>query len=149
MRVLRVMFCVLLIAGAGGVETRGQDGGEPPDSAAASSVVPAQVVERVSRAFSNGDANLLLGTTSDRIEVGLPGTRAYYSRSQAMYVLREFFNEHGPTRFAVEDVTKAGTSYFVTGRFWHSRGEQPMHVYTRFSSRGDNRLYEVRVEALR
>jgi len=149
MRVLRVLFCILLIAGVGGVEARGQVGGESPDSAAASSVVPAQVVERVSGAFSNGDADLLLGTTTDRIEVGLPGTRAYYSRSQAMYVLREFFNEHGPTRFAVEDVSKAGTSYFVTGRFWHSRGEQPMHVYTRFSSGGDNRLYEVRVEALR
>ena len=117
------------------------------DSATTS--VPAELVNRVSAAFQNGDAQQLLGETSNRIEVGLPGTRAYYSRSQAVYVLREFFKEHDPARFTVEDVSEAGTSYFVTGRFWHSRSGQPMHVYTRFANGDAYRVYEIRVEPIR
>jgi hypothetical protein len=114
-----------------------------------SASVPSELIERVSSAFQNGDAQKLLGETSNRIEVGLPGTRAYYSRSQAVYVLREFFEEHVPTRFSVEDVSEAGTSYFVTGRFWYSRSEQPMHVYTRFANGDAYTVYEIRVEPIR
>lgn len=115
----------------------------------ASASVPSELVDRVSAAFQSGDAQRLLGETSSRIEVGLPGTRAYYSRSQAVYVLREFFQEHDPTRFTVDDVSEAGTSYFVTGRFWHSRSEQPMHVYTRFANGDSYTVYEIRVEPIR
>lgn len=138
-----MMLCVLIAFSLRG----GISYAQQADNGAAS--VPAELVNRVSAAFQNGDVQQLLGETSNRIEVGLPGTRAYYSRSQAVYVLREFFQEHDPTRFTVEDVSEAGTSYFVTGRFWHSRSEQPMHVYTRFANEDAYTVYEIRVEPIR
>jgi hypothetical protein len=140
---------LLTWVGMGHADVRAQQRGDSPDSTVVSSAVPGRIVDRVASSFADGDAEQLLGETSERIEVGLPGTRAYYSRSQAVYVLREFFDDHDPTRFEVEDVSKAGASYFVTGRFWHSRSEQPMHVYTRFATRGSNHLHEIRVEPIR
>lgn len=137
------ILCVLIVLAL----CAGPSYAQQADNAAAS--VPSELVSRVSAAFQNGDAQQLLGETSNRIEVGLPGTRAYYSRSQAVYVLREFFEEHDPTRFTVEDVSEAGASYFVTGRFWYSRSEQPMHVYTRFANGDGYTVYEIRVEPIR
>lgn len=142
-RSLPLMLCMLVAFALCGPISYAQQA----DNGSAS--VPAELVDRVSAAFQTGDAQQLLGDTSNRIEVGLPGTRAYYSRSQAIYVLREFFQEHDPTRFTVEDVSEAGTSYFVTGRFWHSRSEQPMHVYTRFANGEAYTVYEIRVEPIR
>ncbi|PEN14534.1 DUF4783 domain-containing protein [Longibacter salinarum] len=149
MRFLKVMVCMLVFAAMGSTVASAQEADTSSESADSTSGVPEQVITRVSNSFQNGDADLLLEQTADRIEVSLPGTRAYYSRSQAMYVLRAFFQEHDPTRFEIEDVSKAGASYFVTGRFWYSRSEQPMHVYTRFVSRSGHKLYEIRVEPLR
>jgi len=140
---MTMMLCVLIAFAWPGHISYAQDA----ENASAS--VPSELVDRVSVAFQTGDVEQLLGETSSRIEVGLPGTRAYYSRSQAVYVLREFFKEHDPSRFTVDDVSEAGTSYFVTGRFWHSRSEQPMRVYTRFASGTSNTVYEIRVEPLR
>ena len=140
---MTMMLCVLVVFACSGDIIYAQD----TENASAS--VPSELVDRVSLAFQTGDVEQLLGETSSRIEVGLPGTRAYYSRSQAVYVLREFFQEHDPTGFTVDDVSQAGTSYFVIGRFWHSRSEQPMHVYTRFASGASYTVYEIRVEPLR
>jgi len=155
-RCLFVMLCALMVCGLGGVKASfAQQPSSSPQSETvqqaqdSSNAVPRKLVDRVVAAFQAGDAQRLLGNTSARIEVGLPGTRAYYSRSQAVYVLREFFQEHDPVRFTVEDISQAGASYFVTGRFWHSRSEQPMNVYTRFASGSSHTLYEIRVEPSR
>lgn len=131
----------------GGFDARAQQ--RPETDTVSASGVPEAVVERVQSAFEDGNADLLLDDAADRVEVSLPGTRAYYSRSQAMYVLREFFDNHGPRRFATKDVSTAGTSFFITGRFWHVRSEQPFSVYTRFSGTDQAQLQEVRIEPVR
>lgn len=119
------------------------------DTTAAAILVPEHLVRRVSSAFRQGNAAQLLETTAERIDVGLPGARAYYSRSQAVYVLRAFFQQHPPQRFEVGEISKASSSYFITGRYWYAQGEQPMRVYTRFATEETDPLQEIRVEPLR
>lgn len=104
------------------------------------------VAERVQQAFAAGDADGLLSPAADRVEINLFGTRTFYSRDQAFYVLRAFFEEHGPRRFEVQDTVQTGGAYFVTGTYWHVRDDRPLRVFVRLSaSEAQWRLQEVRV----
>jgi hypothetical protein len=123
-------------------------------SSAASESVPETVVRRLGNAFSGGDAQSLLENAADRVEVSLFGARTYYSRSQALLVMRDFFEKYGPRKFESAEVAETGNSYFVTGRYWHVRAESPLRVYIRVSrtdaaSPPTWRLHEIRIERKR
>jgi len=104
------------------------------------------VVERVQRALSAGAPSTLLTPAADRVEITLFGTRTFYSRDQAFYVLQNFFKEHGPRRFAVQDTVQTERTYFVTGTYWHTRDEQPLRIFVRLSAADARwKLQEVRI----
>jgi hypothetical protein len=110
--------------------------------------VPDTVLQRVTTAFSDGNAQLLLSPAADRVEVSLFGTRTFYSSAQAFYVLREFFDTHPPAAFSVNDATGAGRSCFLRGRLDHAHDERTLQVYVRLVHRGDAwQLHEVRIDA--
>lgn len=134
---------VLLLLGLGTTAALGQ---EPASNGAES--VPDTVLQRVTTSFAEGDAQRLLTPAADRVEVSLFGTRTYYSRAQAFYVLREFFDTHPPSTFSLNDATAAGRSCFVRGRLDHTRDERTLQVYVRLVHRDDAwRLHEVRIDA--
>jgi hypothetical protein len=111
--------------------------------------VPDTVMQRVTTAFRDGDARRLLSLAADRVEVSLFGTRTFYSRAQAYYVLRNFFDEYPPTNFALVDATGAGKSSFLRGRVDHSRGERPLRTYVRMvrHENGFWQVHEVRIDS--
>lgn len=112
--------------------------------------VPEVAVEQLGDAFSNGNEQALLAQAADRVEVSLFGTRTYYSRSQALYVMRDFFEKYAPRRFEAGEVAETGESYFVTGQYWHVRAETPLRVYLRVSVDGETwHLHEIRVQRQR
>lgn len=97
-------------------------------------------------AFAAGDARAVLQHGARRVEVSLLGSRSQYSRSQAVYVLQKFFDEHPPRRFAWEDTTANGQNRFMTGRYWHGAFRKPLPVYVRLSKTGEGwTLQEVRI----
>ncbi|PSQ78620.1 MAG: hypothetical protein BRD37_02535, partial [Bacteroidetes bacterium QH_8_67_23] len=49
-------------------------------------------------AFAAGDARAVLQRAAEHVEVGLLGNSSQYSRSQAVYVLDTFFDDHPPRR---------------------------------------------------
>ncbi|MFB6248949.1 MAG: DUF4783 domain-containing protein [Salinibacter sp.] len=109
---------------------------------------PDTIITRVTTAFSEGDAQRLLTPAADRVEVSLFGTRTFYSSAQAYYVLDDFFDRHPPTDFVVDDVTEAGDSCFLRGRFEHRRDERTLQVYVRLTRRDAAwRLQEIRIDA--
>lgn len=142
MTLSRLCLVLLLVGGAWGVPLAW---GQESDSTAAG---PPEIVDRVTEAFVQGDAERLLVPSADRVEVTLFGARTFYSNAQAFYVLRDFFRSHTPHDFSIADVTEAGTSYFVRGRYEQDRVDRPLHVYVRFA-RGEEeawQLHEVRIE---
>jgi hypothetical protein len=137
-RLLRVaLVAVLLVALAGPSPVCAQG---PPSAEA-----PA---ERVRRAFADGDARRLLDPAAERVEVSLLGAHTFYSQSQALYVLRDFFETYAPERFALGDVTCAQAVCYALGRYWHARDDRPLSIYVRLAARDDAAwvLREVRVE---
>ena len=135
---------VLLLAGMSVPVALGQT--TAPDRP---TTVPDTVVQRVSSAFQSGNAQQLLAPSADRVEVSLFGTRTFYSNAQAFYVLRKFFEAHPPARFALADTTGAGSSFFLRGRFEHTRDERILQVYVRLVRHQDHawQLHEVRIGA--
>lgn len=134
---------VLLLVGLGGTAAFGQEQATPKEA------VPDTVVQRVSSAFQAGNAQLLLNSAADRIEVSLFGTRTFYSSAQAFYVLSDFFERHPPANFVLADTTGAGTSTFLRGRLNHTRSERPLQVYVRLVryEKKTWRLHEVRIDS--
>ena len=117
----------------------------PPDSM---DTDPA--VERVTTAFEHGNPESLFATTADRVELSLLGSRSYYSSSQGFYVLRDFLRQHPPKQFAVQRTAWADASFFVMGRYHHTRADAPVRVIVRFDSDPpDWILHELRVESER
>lgn len=116
---------------------------QAPDSTEA----PPEVVERVTSAFGEGDAERLLAPSADRVEVNLFGSRTIYSSAQAFYVLRDFFRSHVPHDFVIEDVTEAGTNCFVRGVYEQAQVDQPLQIYVRLDREEEVwHLREVRIE---
>lgn len=139
---LKRLSLVLLMLGGGVVPVAW---GQEVDSTAEG---PAEIVERVTEAFGEGDPERLLVPSADRVEVTLFGARTFYSNAQAFYVLRDFFRSHTPQAFSIDDVTEAGTSCFVRGLYEQSRVDRPLHVFVRFGKDEEEtwRLQEIRIE---
>lgn len=137
------LFLVLLLIGVGGGPS--VVWAQAPDS---TEEAPPEVVERVTSAFGEGDAERLLAPSSDRVEVNLFGSRTIYSSAQAFYVLRDFFRSHVPRDFAIEDVTEAGTNCFVRGVYEQAQVDQPLQIYVRLEREEEEvwHLREVRIE---
>ena len=109
--------------------------------------VPDSVATRVATAFAEGEAEVLLAPATDRVEVSLFGARTFYSKAQAFYVLREFFDLHPPVDFRLSDVTAAERSCFVRGQYIHDGDHRPLQVYVRLAARDEAwRLQEVRID---
>ncbi len=139
----RVSLLVLL-AGFGTTAARGQDQVAEPAEA-----VPDTVEQRVATAFRAGDVRRLLTPAANRVEVSLFGTRTFYSSAQAYYVLREFFDTHPPADFVLADATSTGESFFLRGRFEHTRDDRPLQVYVRLVRQEGApwQLQEVRIDS--
>jgi hypothetical protein len=147
------LLVVVLVIGMGGPLPLAW--GQPADSTAfpsdSTTAGPSAVTQRVVAAFSEGNARRLLTPSADRVEISLFGSRTFYSSSQALYVLREFFRSHAPGRFVVADVMETGTSCFVQGRYEEARVTRWHHVYVRLDQPADAdlwSLHEVRIEAV-
>lgn len=122
--------------------------GQTPDSVvqSADSVLEASsaVVQRVESAFTEGNADQLLGSSSDRVEVTLFGARTHYSSAQALYVMREFFDSHVPQRFRVEDVMETNGTCLVRGEYIQARVAQRLEIYVRLDHNDDSDSWQLR-----
>lgn len=105
------------------------------------------VLERLQEAVAAGDADRVFAPAADRVDVSLLGASDIYSRSQARYVMAEFFRQYPPTRFAFEPATRREGSCFAGGAYVVERGETPLWLYVRLRQDGrDWELREIRVE---
>lgn len=104
-------------------------------------------LEQARRALAAGDARLLMDGAAERLELSVLAPSALYTRSQAMYVLQKFFEQHPPRRCVLQNVSQAEGSWFAAALYWHARAEQPYQVYLRLRQRGPTwELREVRIE---
>jgi hypothetical protein len=102
-----------------------------PGRRAAAQETVSGVVLQLEDALARGDVEALLDQASERIGITLFEANRYYSRGQARYVLKTFFEEHPPRRFVLRNYYKTRGGWFAEGDFWYERGERPLRVYLR------------------
>lgn len=104
-----------------------QSSSPPPDSSA-----HAAAVDRVTTTFEDGSPETLFAAAAERIDLSVLGSRSYYSRSQAFYVVRDYFRQHAPRSFTIDRTTNTESSLFIMGTYHHNQADAPVRVVVRF-----------------
>lgn len=106
--------------------------------------------DKLLRAFTAGDAQILLEEAADRVEIALLGRTTLYSRAQATYVLQSFFQEHPPQGLSIQDHSLSDNHWLATGLYTHQKETEPFDVYVRFRLKEEKwELRELRIEQRR
>lgn len=105
------------------------------------------IAGHLEQAFNEGSARMLLAPAASQLEISLFGSSTVYSRGQALYVMQDFFQEHPPRRFGMQESKEKEDSHFLVGNYWHEGADQPLWVYLHLrSSDGEWTLREIRIE---
>lgn len=103
------------------------------------------LVESVVRSVESGAVDALLQSADQTLGIELVGERATYSRPQAYYVLKRFFEEHPPVRFLLQKQQRTQGNLFVIGQLTDKKGHR-YRVYLRFRKRENTwKLKEFRI----
>lgn len=99
-------------------------------------------IMEVQDAFARGDFETLLDRAASRMEIALLEGSRYYSRGQARYVLKTFFERHPPRRFVLKDYYRTTRGWYAEGDYWYANGARPLRVYLKLRYRGG--VWELR-----
>lgn len=83
-----------------------------------------EVINNVRDALKTGSSRELSKYLNNTVEISVNGEKASYSRNQAEFVLKDFFNKYPPQgfRYVHQGSSKEGLKYTV-GTFTYDRGE--------------------------
>jgi len=83
-----------------------------------------EVINNVRDALKTGSSRELSKYLNNTVEISINGEKASYSRNQAEFVLKDFFNKYPPQgfRYVHQGSSKEGIKYSV-GTFTYDRGE--------------------------
>ncbi len=104
------------------------------------------VIALLESAFARGDAAALIRHSARRLDITLFGSSELFSRSQAGYVLKAFFDEYEPERLVLNETSGSEGNWFAAGRYWYAAGDLPLAVFLRVRRADDAwELREVRI----
>lgn len=85
----------------------------------------------VEQAFSTADTDSITSMSAERIEIAVLGKSRLYSRTQARYVLRDFFKQYPPlqVKLSVPSTTEKGL--FAAGTYRFATDREPLRMYVR------------------
>lgn len=110
---------------------------------------PQSMVLKIKTAFDAGDAEVLSGYFGDLIDLKINGLKTNYSRNQARFILRRFFHDHPPGRFALKEQTPSDQPLqHLIAHFRSQRGEA-FEVYLMLISQGGrHEVKSVRIDRI-
>lgn len=95
-------------------------------------------VDRLEAAIADGNVNRIIRIAAKRIDVSILNDGKNYSRSQAEFVLDQFFADHPATDFRFTDSSTSGRGKFVEGLYYSTESRQPLRVYIRLKRNTDD-----------
>ena len=108
---------------------------------------PISGLDDVISALRTGNAQELAKYVDDNIEISLPEKSDSYSRSQAVMVLKDFFNNNGGTGFEVPFKGENGGSQFCVGKLQTRSGSYRTTVFMKTKA-GRQLVKEIRFQAM-
>ncbi|MGZ8537297.1 MAG: DUF4783 domain-containing protein [Flavisolibacter sp.] len=113
----------------------------------ASSFKPLNDLDEVIDALRSGNAQELSKYIDEKIEISLPDKSDSYSKSQAIMVLKDFFNNNGVTGFEVQFKGENGESKFCIGKLLTKSGSYRTTVFMKTKD-GKQLVKEIRFQSL-
>lgn len=101
-----------------------------------------KVVSFIQDAIEEGNAATLADRSSAYVEISILGTSTLYSRSQAGYILKEFFRENPSGPFAFQRRINVGNDWYMHGTYWNEARQETYRVELRL--RMNNGTYEIK-----
>jgi hypothetical protein len=113
----------------------------------ASAFKPLNGLDEVIGALRSGNAQELSKYVDEKIEISLPDKSDSYSKSQAVMVLKDFFNNNGVTGFEVQFKGENGESKFCIGKLQTKSGSYRTTVFMKTKD-GKQLVKEIRFQSL-
>lgn len=100
---------------------------------------PAKIdlLDRLEKAISDGDVDAVMRMAGSRIDVSILDHGKNYSKSQAEFVLAQFFSSHPSTAFRFTASSTTGNGQFVEGLYYSTESRRPLNVYLRLKKKGE------------
>jgi len=107
---------------------------------------PITGLDDVINALKSGNAQELAKYIDDNVEISLPDKSDNYSRSQAVMVLKDFFNNNGVTGFDVQFKGENGGGQYCIGNLKTKSGVYRTTVFMK-SKEGTQLIKEIRFKS--
>lgn len=106
-----------------------------------------QSLAQIEQGLRKGEMELILPYLHDPVEIAIGGKAKMYSRTQASYVLKDFFKMHPPRGFTFMHRGRSENVVYAIGAY-HGQGEQwDVSVFGRME-RGRYQVEQLRFEAV-
>lgn len=86
-------------------------------------------LSKIEQAFSKGDVDAIAALSADRVEIAVLGTSRLYSRTQAKFVLKEFFGKYPPVRAKFSEPSTTDKGLFAAGTYRHTANNKSLRLY--------------------
>lgn len=111
--------------------------------------VGSATLERIKETLLRGDFDGLVQNFSDRVDLTIFGTSELLSRSQAKYVVKEFFRRYPPRQVILNKTTPSDGNWFASASYWHHDSVEPFLINIRMRAvDGRWELRELRISTL-
>ncbi len=80
-------------------------------------------------ALATGDAEAVLASSEERVEVALMGQGRLFTGRQAVHVFKEFFRRYPPESLRKENEMRDAANWFATARYTSTQGDNALCVY--------------------
>ena len=92
--------------------------------------MPATTLNEVRNHISQGNAEKLYEHLNENVEVTLLNSRKDYAKSQAKFVLKQFFSNYPPSGFSISHHASSGKSlYYALGEYRSSKGQMVVNIF--------------------
>ncbi|MEZ4824761.1 MAG: DUF4783 domain-containing protein [Bacteroidia bacterium] len=104
---------------------------------------PERVLDEVTESLVDGDPDKLSRHFSERVEVTVLGKRQTLSKTQATYVIRDFFTNYPPDSFNTLHTGESNGTKYALGVLRSEKGLFEVNIFIQVS---DTRINEIRFE---
>jgi hypothetical protein len=92
-----------------------------------------EIFARIERAIVSGDAATLSSFFGSQVEVTIKDREDIYSKDQATFVVREFFQNYPVRSFKILHKGSSSNTYYAVGEYYSTRGKFDTNVFIKRS----------------
>lgn len=99
----------------------------------------------ISTALNKGDVKIFNQVLNEKTDITLPYTSGIFSKRQAYYILKDFFENNPPKSFQIINTSVNNGSNFIVGKMHTSNQHYRVCYLTKYTN-NNLYIYQIRIE---